>query len=148
MAHLPVDDTAADFIAAAEETQAHTIEVCRWWQDAGIDVLMTPTVPYPALPLVDMVDDPADPMRIVRRTIRTFTFAAPFNTTGEPAISLPLHHSPDGLPVGVQLVAPHGREDVLLQLAAQLERAHPWHHRQPPTHSTPHRSDAGTTPRA
>jgi amidase len=52
--------------------------------------------------------------------------------TGQPAASLPLHESPDGLPIGVQLVADFGREDQLLRVAAQLERARPWAHRRPP----------------
>jgi amidase len=55
--------------------------------------------------------------------------------TGQPAMSLPLHWSQDGLPVGVQLIAPHGRDDLLLQLASQLEIAQPWHHRKPTNHA-------------
>lgn len=51
------------------------------------------------------------------------------NLTGTPAMSVPLHWSEDGMPVGVQLGAPHGDEATLLQLAAQLEAAHPWAHR-------------------
>jgi amidase len=54
-----------------------------------------------------------------------------FNATGQPAISLPLHWSADGLPVGAQLVAPYGREDVLIRVAAQLEEAEPWAERWP-----------------
>jgi amidase len=53
-------------------------------------------------------------------------FTAQFNVTGQPAISLPLHQSADGLPVGSQLVAAYGREDVLVRVGAQLESAAPW----------------------
>jgi len=49
-----------------------------------------------------------------------------FNTTGQPAISLPLHRTAEGLPVGAQLVAGYGREDQLIAVAAQLEQAAPW----------------------
>lgn len=54
-----------------------------------------------------------------------------FNQTGQPAVSLPLHEGPDGLPIGVQLAAPMGGEDLLLRVAAQLEAARPWIHRKP-----------------
>ena len=49
------------------------------------------------------------------------SFTSPFDITGQPAISLPLHWNDDGLPIGVQLAAAYGREDVLLRVGAQLE---------------------------
>ena len=58
-----------------------------------------------------------------------------FNTTGQPAISLPLHWNGDGLPIGIQLVAAYGREDLLIRVAAQLEEAAPWSGRRPPIHA-------------
>jgi amidase len=59
-------------------------------------------------------------------------FTALFNITGQPAISLPLGWSSGGLPIGVQLVAPYGREDLLLRVAGALEVAMPWAGRVPP----------------
>ena len=59
------------------------------------------------------------------------TFTSPFDITGQPAISLPLHWNDDGLPIGVQLAAAYGREDVLLRVSAQLEQAAPWKDRHP-----------------
>ncbi|MPY96278.1 MAG: amidase, partial [Acidimicrobiia bacterium] len=59
-------------------------------------------------------------------------FTALFNIGGQPAISLPLAQSKNGLPIGVQLVAPYGREDLLFRVAATLEEAMPWRDRRPP----------------
>ena len=69
------------------------------------------------------------------RAIPFASFTSKFNTTGQPAISLPLHQTPDGLPVGIQLVAAYGREDVLLRVSGQLEQARPWADRTPPVHA-------------
>ena len=67
------------------------------------------------------------------RRSATFTpFTAIVNVTGQPAISLPLYLGDDGLPTAVQLIGPPAREEVLLAVATQLERALPWADRVPP----------------
>ena len=72
----------------------------------------------------------------VERTALVSMARMPFtqvaNLTGQPAMSLPLHHSSDGLPCGVQCIAPLGGETTLFRLAGQLERAKPWFHDFPP----------------
>ena len=75
------------------------------------------------------------PMDAFMRSGGLLPFFLPFNVTGQPAISLPLHMSGDGLPVGVQFVAAAGREDLLLRLAAQLEADVRWSERQPTIHA-------------
>jgi amidase len=59
----------------------------------------------------------------------------PFSITGQPAISLPLHWNTEDLPIGVQLVADYGREDLLIRVASQLGAAQPWAARRPPLHA-------------
>jgi len=73
--------------------------------------------------------------RALAKVIRHVFFTSPFNITGQPAISLPLHRTPEGLPVGVQLVAAMGREDLLIRIASQLEQEQPWIDRLPPVHA-------------
>jgi amidase len=102
------------------------------WLDSEIDLLLTPAVGEPAPELGAYDDSGPDPMAAIRRAWPTAAFSGIFNATGQPAISLPLHATPEGLPVGVQLVAALGREDLLVRVAAQLERARPWAERTPP----------------
>ncbi len=97
---------------------------------AHLDVILTPTLadlPAPHGTLRND-DDPAADFLAQKR----FTpFTSAYNITGQPAVSLPLHWTKDGLPVGVQLVGRPMGEALLLRLAAQLERARPWAHRRP-----------------
>jgi amidase len=102
-----------------------------FWAD-GHDLLVVPTSPEPPSPLGELGPDTDDPLGVLLRMGALTTFTFPFNVTGQPAVSLPLHWSADGLPIGVQLVAAFGREDVLLRVAAQLEQAAPWADRRPP----------------
>lgn len=103
----------------------------QWWQPLdgtqGFDLLVTPTLAGPP-PKLGWLTGPASGLNV--RSILQYT--AQFNVTGQPAISLPLHWSADGLPMGVQFVAAANREDLLIRIAAQLEAAAPWSHRMPP----------------
>jgi amidase len=101
-----------------------------WWHE-GWDLLLTPTVAELPLTLGTIANDPDNPMAPMRRAGEFVPFTPPFNTSGQPAISLPLEWTDAGLPVGVQLVAAYGREDVLIRIASQLEQAQPWADRTP-----------------
>ena len=109
----------------------NTAEVSAWWA-GDFDLLLTPAAGEPPALLEELLPPPADPLSILPRFERIWCFAAPFSVTGQPAISLPIGATATGLPVGVQLVAALGREDLLLQIAAELETAAPWAGRHPP----------------
>src|SRR3954452_8984041 len=95
----------------------------------GYDLLVTPTVGAPPPELGWFTG--AGPEEEGRRINSFIPYTAQFNVTGQPAISLPLHWTEEGLPVGVQLVAAYGREDLLVRVAAALEEAAPWSGRRP-----------------
>ncbi len=109
--------TGPALFEARELAQAWTRRLLGWWEDH--DVLVCPVVPVPPPRTGDDHDD-----------VMLITSAAPFNISGQPAMAVP-GDVVDGLPIGVQLVAAHGREDVLVRLAAQLEAETGWLDRRP-----------------
>jgi amidase len=129
--------SAPDYLSAVAWMHGYQRRMASWWapsseDGAGFDVLVTPTIAQPPPP-IGWMGDPSDvPGRRVRMLLQ---YTAQFNVTGQPAISLPLHWTSDGLPVGVQLVSGFGREDVLIRLASQIEAAQPWSDRRPPLHA-------------
>lgn len=125
--------TARRYIEAIEWLHADTRRIAAWWHaDAAFDLLLSPTLAEPPPRLGEFVSTPADPLGAARRSVAFMPFTVPFNVTGQPAVTLPLHWNARGLPIGIQLVAAYGREDVLLRVAAQLEAARPWADRWPP----------------
>lgn len=122
--------TASQYLTALDAMQTWTRTVTAWWEDH--DLLVTPTIPVLPTPLGAFDSPPDNPLAGMAMSTTVVLYTAPFNITGQPAISLPLHWTADGLPVGVQLVAAFGREDLLFQVAAQLEAAAPWADRTPP----------------
>jgi len=128
--------TGVAFHQAREALNVHARRLVGWWEDdGGHDLFVCPTIPEPPVPLGEMKAEPDNPLAGLLRAGEIVAFVQPFNVTGQPAISLPLHWTQDGLPVGVQLVAAPGREDLLIQVAAQLEAAAPWKDRIPPIHA-------------
>lgn len=122
---------APTYLAARAGIGVWSRRMAEWWK--SYDVLLTPTVAAPPPPLGWFTAEGTD--REGPRIASFSPYTAPFNMTGQPAISLPLHWSADGLPVGVQLVAAYGREDLLIRLAAQLETAAPWADKRPRVHA-------------
>lgn len=126
--------TAAEYLKSIEYMHDFTRRVAAWWED-GHDLLLTATIPEPPPVLGSFTSTAENPLVGLFRSAEIVPFTAPFNTTGQPAISLPLHWNAEGLPIGIQLVAAYGREDLLVRVAAQLEQAAPWADRRPPIHA-------------
>lgn len=123
--------TAPEFFLAREQILIHSRRIAAWWT-GGFDLLLTPTLPEPPPPLGHFRGTAGNPLEGLLRGGAFAMLTAPFNATGQPAITLPLGRSGEGLPVGVQLVAAFGREDLLIRVASQLEQATPWADRWAP----------------
>ena len=121
--------SGSDYAAAIDAIHRSGREVGRFF--TRYDLLLTPTMCTPPhkLGVLSMMRPDIDAFHAV--LFGDIGFTALFNSTGNPAMSVPLHWSSDGLPVGVQFVAPFGDEATLFRLASQLEAARPWAVRRP-----------------
>ena len=117
-----------------EALTASARSYAEWWAQ-GHDLLLTPTIAVPPFEL-GFLSAPADnPLATLEKAGTICPYTGAYNMSGQPAISLPRAWSRAGLPIGVQLGAAYGREDVLLRIASQLEQARPWADRRPPIHA-------------
>ena len=150
--------TYGNQISAAEAYQARDVLLAQGRAAAAFhqqfDVLVTPVCPR-ITPITGELAPPAEQQRISslllgkmnlgwlmknnpliekqsRQALEYIGFTAPFNMSGQPAMSVPLYRHEQRLPVGTQFVAAHGNEQLLLQLAAQLEQQQPWAQHYPP----------------
>jgi amidase len=121
--------SAADYARAVAQLQAHSRRVVSFWHD--VDAVLTPTLAVPPVP-IGWQDVAGGAVEQLLRNGEFTPFTAIVNLTGQPAMSLPLHWSAEGLPVGVQVIGPPGDDGLLLQLAAEVEAARPWASRRPP----------------
>lgn len=117
-----------DFADTLRVVADFTLRSLEWWKK--YDILLTPTTGSPPPRLGELGDIGTDAGRLASLRWGGLTMFA--NITGQPAASVPLYWTPDGLPIGTQLVADIGREDILLRLSSQLEQARPWVDRRPP----------------
>jgi amidase len=120
--------SAIDYARAVVRLQSIARRTVAFWQD--IDIVLTPTLAMPPVPIGWQQSVEGAIEQLLRNTEFT-PFTAIANLTGLPAMSLPLHWSEDGLPIGVQAIGPPAGDAVLLSLAAQLEAARPWLDRRP-----------------
>jgi amidase/6-aminohexanoate-cyclic-dimer hydrolase len=122
--------TARDFVRATAILHGIGRRFAAFFAD--YDVLLSPVLsePPPRLGIIDTMTKDFD--GLIDKLLKLACFTRQFNVSGGPAMSLPLHWTPDGLPIGVQLAADFGNEAVLFRLGTQLEAAKPWRDKRPP----------------
>ena len=124
----------AQFLAMVDWVHRFGRRMAAWW-DSGFDLLLSPTAAEPPPRIGEFHAPPDVPLRPFLRAAPFGAFTFPINLTGQPSISLPMHWTASGLPVGAMLTAPYAREDLLIRVAAQLEEAQPWRDRWAPHHA-------------
>ena len=129
-AQFAIGVNAVDYSLAQASSVKFRRAIQSWWSQ-GWDLLLTPTLSAPPLLIGSLPNNPEHPMTPLMTGGAWVSFTSQFNISGQPAISLPLHRTAEGLPIGMQLVAAYGREDVLIRVASQLEQAAPWSHLTP-----------------
>jgi len=125
--------SGADYLEAVNKVHAYGREMAAFF--GRYDILVTATLAEPPAKVGRFNHQPRDYVDYRMGPGRVFDYSpytAAFNASGQPAVSLPLHWTADGLPVGVHLAAPFGRDELLLGLCARIEEARPWFGRRPP----------------
>jgi amidase len=121
--------TAPEFLTTWAHLHKALLPVVRFFE--RYDVLVTPAVATPP-PRIGQFVDPEQPLNEFFMAGTFAPFTSIWNTTGQPAVSVPLSWDEQGLPVGVQIVGRPAAEATLIRLSAQLEQARPWRDRRPP----------------
>lgn len=121
--------SASSYLLAVGLLQRLCREIGRFMQ--GHDVLLSPVLAEPPVPLGSFHQPSEDPLQGLVRAAQFAPFTPIQNATGEPAMSVPLYWNAEGLPIGVQFAGRYGDEATLFRLAAQLETARPWAKKKP-----------------
>jgi aspartyl-tRNA(Asn)/glutamyl-tRNA(Gln) amidotransferase subunit A len=121
--------SASDYIHARQAMRAFAQEMHLVM--ARVDVLMTPTLPSPARRIAD-VDTPLLYNGRTEPAGDALRYTFPFNMTGQPALTVPCGFTGGGLPIGLQIAAPHLREPELLRVGHAYQRLTDWHRQVPP----------------
>jgi len=143
--------SAGEYAGALNYLLAASRPIARFFED--YDVLLTPTLAKPPVPTGSLQPSKSEALQVeltgrlnaswllktlgvikplAEKTFAFMPYTPVFNVTGQPAMSVPLHWTAPGLPVGMQFVGRFGDEATMFRLAAQLERAQPWFGRTPP----------------
>ncbi|MEK6229632.1 MAG: amidase [Actinomycetota bacterium] len=122
--------SAPEYIGAVATLQAFARGLVAFWE--GYDLVLTPGLAKRPVRHGEIDPCGENPAYEFKKSGQFTPYTAPFNVTGQPAISVPIAHGDDGLPTAAQLVGPPLGEGLLLQVAGQLEQARPWADRVPP----------------
>jgi amidase len=122
LAERALETPSVDAAVSVMRLQALARRIVALWND--VDVVLTPTLALPPVEIGWTWSD--DPWETMQRQWRWTPFTAIVNVTGQPAASVPMQWSNDGLPIGVQLIGKPFAEATLFRLAAQIEQARPW----------------------
>ena len=117
--------STSDYLNSVEWFHLYGRRMAEWW--TKYDLLLTPVLAEPP-PLLGELRDPTSGTKRIRDLL---LFTVQFNITGQPAISLPVEMSDNGLPVGIQIIGAMHSESLLLQVGQQLQDATAWHRRFP-----------------
>jgi amidase len=127
-AEMAEETTSLDYARSHNWLSSFSRHIHRFWDDR--DLLLMPTTAQPAVPIGSIRD--IEDVWMQWGMTGMFVGATPYvNILGLPSISVPVHWTDEGLPIGVQLVGRPEREDVLIRVASQLERERPWADRRP-----------------
>jgi len=122
--------SASDYLLAITGLQQVSRQVAAFLET--YDVLLSPTLTEPPVRLGAFDPEPGNPLSPLFRAAAYIPFTPLANATGNPAMSVPLYWSAEGLPIGTHFMARYGDEATLFRLAAQLEQARPWAEKRPP----------------
>ncbi len=122
--------SSSDYLLAVTMMQRLSRQIARLYLE--YDVLLTPTLAQPPVPLGSFAATPDNPWPALFQAVEFMPFTPLCNMTGQPAMSVPLYWNSDNLPIGSHFIGRFGDEATLFRLAAQLEEARPWAGRRPP----------------
>ncbi|MGH2750670.1 MAG: amidase [Actinomycetota bacterium] len=128
LAETAAGTTMDAYLQARIQVEAFARRVVGLWDD--YDVILTPTMPQTPRP-VGWIFEEEDPWMQLVRAGMVVPFTVGANITGQPAVSVPLHWSASGLPIGSQFIGRPADEATLIRLSAQLEEARPWANKRP-----------------
>lgn len=130
LAELGRTFSAAEYILNLQSLHRESRRIAGFF--SRYDIWLTPTLAQTPRPIGYFDIESGDVRAWLAKLAAFVPFTYPFNITGQPAASVPLYWSADGIPVGCQFAARYGEEGLLLRLCAQLEQARPWFDRRPP----------------